>query len=110
MKFLEVLEIAEYSGCRAVLCGKSLLTSNKEYYYFIKDNTVDFSYPVEELMTPEQAAQKALSLIAQGIVKHYYLGIYDENQFMGALVLGDEEHYIIIDAKTGDVLLQFDIK
>ena len=69
------------------------------------------SYPVEELMTPEQAAQKALSLIAQGIVKHYYLGIYDEKPVYEVLVsLGDEEHYIIIDAKTGDVLLQFDIK
>ena len=107
----EVLEIAEYSGQVQYYVAKVLLTSNKEYYYFIKDNTVDFSYPVEVLMTPEQAAQKALSLIGQGIVKHYYLGIYDEKPVYEVLVsLGDEEHYIIIDAKTGDVLLQFDIK
>ena len=88
-----------------------MLTSNKEYYYFIKDNTVDFSYPVEELMTPEQAAQKSPVADSARHSKTLLLRIYDEKPVYEVLVsLGDEEHYIIIDAKTGDVLLQFDIK
>lgn len=107
----EVLEIAEYSGQEQYYVAKVLLTSNKEYYYFIKDNTVDFSYPVEELVTPEQAEQKALSMVNQGTSKHYYLGIYDGKPAYEVLVSsGDKDNYILIDAKTGDVLLQFDIK
>ncbi|MDE5977353.1 MAG: PepSY domain-containing protein [Turicibacter sp.] len=105
----EVLEIAMYEGQEEYYVAKVLLTSGKEYYYFIKDNTVEISCPVEEIMTPEQAEQKALALV-QGRSKHYYLGIYDESIIYEVLIsANDYECYVILDAKTGDVLLQFEI-
>lgn len=107
----EVLEISEYYGKDSYYVAKVLLTTDKEYYYFIKDNTVEYSYPVEELITGEQAAQKSLSILGQGEIKHYYLGIYEEKPIYEVLIsVGNEEYYFIIDAKTSDVLLQYSLK
>lgn len=106
----QVLEISEYYGKESYYVAKVLLTTDKEYYYFIKDNTVEYSYPVEELITGEQAAQKSLSILGQGEIKHYYLGIYEEKPIYEVLIsLGNEECYFIIDAKTSDVLLQYSL-
>ncbi len=104
----QVLSISEYYGEDPYYVAKVLLTTNQEYYYFVKDNTVEYSYPIEDLMTAEDATQKALSVVGNGITKHYYLGIYDGKPAYEVLIsLEKQEEYVIIDAQTGEVLLQF---
>lgn len=104
----QVLEISEYSGTESYYVAKVVLTTNQEYYYFIKDNIVEYSYPVDELITSNQAAQEALKTIGEGTVTHYYLGIYEQNPVYEVSISSiNGEEYVIVDAKNGEVLLQF---
>lgn len=104
----QVLEISEYSGTESYYVAKVVLTTNQEYYYFIKDNIVEYSYRVDELITSNQAAEKALKTIGKGTVTHYYLGIYEQNPVYEVSISSTNgEEYVIVDAKNGEVVLQF---
>lgn len=103
----QVLEISEYSGMESYYVAKVLLTTDLEYYYFIKDDIVEYSYPVTDLMTAQQAVKQALAS-HQGTVTHYYLGIYDEKPVYEVEISSTRgEEYVIVDAQSGDIVLQF---
>ncbi len=87
------------------------MTSGKDYYYFIKDNTVKLSCETKDLMTKKQVEEKVANVIDQGVIKHYYLGVYGETPIYEVLVTNDKgDFYVILDAKTSEVLLQFKAK
>ena len=45
------------------------------------------------------------------MIKHYYLGVYGETPIYEVLVTNDKgDFYVILDAKTSEVLLQFKAK
>ena len=107
----KVLEISQYNGEEQYYVAKVQLTSGKEYYYFINDNTVKVSCEVNELITKKQVEEKGASLVDQGVIKHYYLGDYDEVPVYEVLVSDDKaDYYVIMDAKSAEVLLQFKAK
>lgn len=107
----KVLEISQYNGEEQYYVAKVQLTSGKEYYYFINDNTVKVSCEVNELITKKQVEENVASLVDQGVIKHYYLGVYDEVPVYEVLVSDDKaDYYVIMDANSAEVLLQFKAK
>ncbi len=107
----KVLEISQYNGEEQYYVAKVQLTSGKDYYYFIKDNTVKLSCETKDLMTKKQVEEKVANVIDQGVIKHYYLGVYGETPIYEVLVTNDKgDFYVILDAKTSEVLLQFKAK
>ena len=63
---------------------------------------------MDELITSNQAAEKALKTIGKGTVTHYYLGIYEQNPVYEVSISSTNgEEYVIVDAKNGEVVLQF---
>ena len=103
-----VLEIAEYNGTESYYVAKVLLTNESEYYYFIKENVVEYNIPVEELITGEEAANRAVSFAESGTVKHYYLGLENQKPIYEVMLSAEKgEQYLVIDARTGDLVSHF---
>lgn len=103
-----VVEIAEYNGTESYYVAKVLLVNEDEHYYFIKENVVEYNIPVEELITGGEAANRALSFAGSGTVKHYYLGLENKKPIYEVMLSAEKgEQYLMIDAKTGELISHF---
>lgn len=104
----QVLEISEYHGTDSYYVAKVLLTNETEQYYFIKDNVVEHHIETNKVMDIDSIVNKALSIVGNGKVKHYYLGFLNEDPIYEVLVTTTKgEEYVILNALNGELISHF---
>jgi len=104
----EVLEFSRFTGTDEYFVAKVRRTDEETYYYFIKDEIVAHQFPSHEFITMEEAQSIALSVTESRTLVTKSLGMYFEDpiyEFKFRVNQGVE--YVIINAITGEVILQF---
>lgn len=104
----QVLEISEYHGLESYYVAKVLLKNETEQYYFIKDNIVAHHIETNKVKDIDSIISKALSVVGNGKVKHYYLGFLNEDPIYEVLVTTSKgEEYVILNALDGKLVSHF---
>lgn len=106
----EVREVHRFNGLESYIVASIVLERGYDVYYFVFDDTVQHFFFASDLITEEEALQIAMSLIREAEMKRIILGILNEMPiFEVQMELEDEIHYIVINALTGSVVMNFQI-
>ena len=104
----EILEFSHFTGTDEYLVAKVRRTDDAEYIYFIKNEVVAQQFPVSDFIGEEMAQSIALNATESRELQYVTLGMYFENPIYELKFITERgAEYLIIDAQTGEILLQF---
>ena len=111
----EVIDLHRFHGTESYVVAQVVLRDGQEFYYFVREETVKYYVASEDLVEEEQVLATMWSTISdEGISQMeaeligIQLGILNEDVVFEVRVRLDEQvHYVVVDGRTGDVLLHF---
>ena len=105
-----VQRISKFNGTKTYYVADVTLKSGIEHVYFIHNDQV-VHYEPKVNIQPINKVLEAVRAINENPVAHYYLGMYeDQPVYEVAVTSKNKTHYVIVDAKTAEVLDEFEIK
>jgi len=102
--------IHRFSGLESYVVALVELSNNQEAYFFVRDGVVQHYIEKSELITEAQAMSVALDLIVGGEIHDTQLGIIDDTPiFEVQIALNNDVYYVVINAVSGNVIMNFSL-
>ena len=104
-----VESIHRFNGLESYIVAR-VLYDQQEVYFFVRDGTIQHYIGSAEMLAESDAQNIAVNFISGGDIHHTQLGIIGETPiFEVQIALGDARHYVVINAKSGNVIMNFDL-
>jgi len=105
---VSVGSIHRFNGLESYIVASIEHESGQDVYLFVRDGEVQHNFFRSDLMDETQANMIALDLVQNGEIIDTQLGILEEMPiFEVQIEYEDVVHYIVIDARTSEVILNF---
>ena len=104
-------QIHRFNGLASYIVASIELDNGQDVYYFVRDGTVAYYFFSVDLINEHDAIGTARNLVRTGEVIHTQLGILSGTPIFEVQIEDKDErvvHYIIIDAKTRELIIKFD--
>ena len=103
-----VQSVHRFNGLKSYIVAHILHENGEDFYFFIRDGSVQHFFPIPDLITIQTAHTLALQQIPGGNIHRTQVGILDDIpifevqiQFEGSV------HYIVINAESHEIMMQF---
>jgi len=105
-----VRQIHRFNGLESYIVANVEHTSGQDIYFFVREGSVQHYFISSQLIDETQANRIAQNLVPNGEIINTQLGILRETPiFEVQIVYEGTVHYIVIDAKTREVIMNFQI-
>ena len=105
-----VHSIHRFNGLESYVVAQVELTNYQDAYFFVRDGTVQHYIISTELMVESEILSIASDQVVGGEIQRSQLGIIEETPiFEVQIALDGEVHYVIINAVTGTVIMNFSL-
>ena len=105
---VSVQSIHRFNGKESYIVASIEHDSGQELYFFVRDGSVQYYFISSELLNESDANVIALDLVQNGEIINTQLGILGEKPiFEVQIEYEDLVYYIVIDAQTREVLMNF---
>ena len=105
-----VQRISKFNGTKTYFVADVTLKSGVKHVYFIHEDQV-VHYEPKTNIQPVNKILEAVRAVNENPVAHYYLGMYeDQPVYEVAVTSKHATHYVIVDAKSAEILDEFEIK
>jgi len=110
-----VMDMHRFNGMESYVVAHVLLSDGQEFYYFVREETVEHYVASDELMEEERVLaimQRAILDYNEDAVEVDLIGIQlgminNEVVFEVRVRLNEQIHYVVINGEDGEVVLHF---
>lgn len=105
---VSVEEIHRFNGLDTYIVANVRHENGQNIYFFVQDGAVVHYFFATQLIEQEEAISVTDQLFREGELFHIQLGVIGEIPIYEVQIKDDGEvHYVVIDAQTGNVLMNF---
>ena len=109
-----VVSTHRFNGLESYVVAGVVLSDGQEFYYFVRDGTVQEYVARDDLIGESRARSIAYEVAAEGQATAFMsvqLGtIGDRAIFEARVEHGGRIHYVVMDALDGEIIMQFDME
>jgi len=103
-----VQSIHRFNGQESYIVANVEHVDGQKLYFFVRDGSIQYYFIASELIHADDANMIAKNLIQNGEIINTQLGILDETPIFEIQIRYEElVHYIIINAQTREVVMNF---
>ena len=107
-RVVSVFSIHRFNGLESYIVANIEYVNGQEFYFFVRDGEVQHLFLISDLINEAQADLIAQNLIQDGEIIKTQLGILEETPIFEVQIEYDGDvHYIVIDAETSEIILNF---
>jgi len=105
-----IASIHRFNGLESYIVANIEHENGRDFYYFVREGEVQHLFIASELINEPQANEIAQDLVGDGEIIFTQLGILEETPiFEVQIEFEDSVRYIVIDAQTSEVILDFPV-
>jgi len=100
--------IHRFNGLESYIVALIEHESGQDVYFFVRDATVQHIFIASDLINESDANTIAQTLVRNGEIINTQLGILEETPIFEVQIRDEDTvHYIVIDAQTSEVIMNF---